>query len=102
MDKSPRMKKLLFSSILGLVLMGASCSDHESSQSKEKVETIDSSSSIQTSVNRTEIRSAKKLENDSIAQESNEGNAPVKEVHNEGVPNPKALDSIKNSYPKKQ
>ena len=96
MDKSPRMKRLLFSSLALLVLSAFSCSGNSKTS-----EGNDSNS--RPSASKAEVQSTgKAIEVDSFAPPILKSEMQTEEDHQHGVPNQSGLDSVKNSYPKKR
>lgn len=96
MDKSPRMKRLLFSSLALLVLSAFSCSGNSKTSKANETQSVSSAS-------RSEVQSTTKVvENGSSAAPELKSEPQIEEVHQHGVPNQSGLDSVKNSYPKKR
>ena len=87
------MKRLLFSSFLGLFLTSSSCSDqNQASPAGEEAQEMEA--------RKTEVMSAPKVATDSLGART--VIETKTEVHSPGVPDQHGLDSIKNSYPKKR
>ncbi|MEX2597909.1 MAG: hypothetical protein WEC59_13370 [Salibacteraceae bacterium] len=96
------MKKLLFSSVLAIILMAASCGDENASEKTENPEAqmVKASSKTAATMNSGAVQKAssddgKNQEDTLRAVEKHE--APV-----HGSPEQKEIDSIKASYPKKR
>jgi hypothetical protein len=93
------MKRSLFSSVLAVVLMAASCGGDGAEQQPESEQRAGAATGQPVSAPLKSEDAQPQNSEEGAASESSE-EFEVAPVH--GTPDPQKLDSIKNSYPKKK
>lgn len=97
MEQLPSMKRSLFSSVLAIVLMAASCGDAGNNEKETQ------GTQRPSAAKSTEVEAVKSNVQDETPTDTEGAEAQPKRVAPvHGTPDQGKLDSVKNSYPKKK